>query len=260
MVYPKRNTRNPLFVNLVQQVSDVNIEILDALPPDVDKFDVVVDAIFGFSFKPPLREPFGEVLAQLAEIPQSKLASIDIPSGWDVENGASEDGPTLKPDVLISLTWPKKGVEKWSGRRHYLGGRFVPPGIASKYSIDTGGYPGSAQFRLLESGPSKAVEAVVVVWITVPVAEADDLTKGIISNKLAACVNKISAVQSTYMWEGKVESDTESLLMVKTTVTKLPVLTDFVEKTHSYDVPETIAAQIVGGNAAYLKWVASSVE
>jgi periplasmic divalent cation tolerance protein len=73
-------------------------------------------------------------------------------------------------------------------------------------------------------------------------------------------VNKIDGVRSTYMWKGAVETDTEALLMVKTTVDKLGELTSFVQEKHPYDVPETIAAAIVGGNAAYLKWVADSVK
>jgi NAD(P)H-hydrate epimerase len=84
--------------------------------------DVVLDAIFGFSFKPPVRSPFDIVLPLLASsgLP---IVSVDIPSGWDVEQGYQ--GVGLKPDVLVSLTAPKKGVKGFTGR-HFLGGRFVP--------------------------------------------------------------------------------------------------------------------------------------
>ena len=85
--------------------------------------DVVLDAIFGFSFKPPIRAPFD---AALPLISQSKLpiVSVDIPSGWDVEDGNAE-GVGLNPDVLLSLTAPKQGARLFQGR-HFLGGRFVP--------------------------------------------------------------------------------------------------------------------------------------
>ena len=84
--------------------------------------DVVLDAIFGFSFKPPVRAPFDSALPLITE---SKLpvVSVDIPSGWDVEKG-NEAGVGLEPDVLISLTAPKEGARSFRGR-HFLGGRFV---------------------------------------------------------------------------------------------------------------------------------------
>jgi NAD(P)H-hydrate epimerase len=86
--------------------------------------DVILDAIFGFSFKGPVRPPFDEVLPLLSSsgLP---IVSVDIPSGWDVETGKPTDIPSLDPDVLISLTAPKEGVRGFIGK-HFLGGRFVP--------------------------------------------------------------------------------------------------------------------------------------
>ena len=85
--------------------------------------DVILDAIFGFSFKPPVRTPFDAALTLISD---SKLpiVSVDIPSGWDVEKGNAA-GVGLNPDVLISLTAPKEGARGFKGR-HFLGGRFVP--------------------------------------------------------------------------------------------------------------------------------------
>ena len=85
--------------------------------------DVILDAIFGFSFKPPIRPPFDEILPILnsARLP---IVSVDIPSGWDVENG-NVLGVGIRPNVLISLTAPKEGVKDFRGK-HFLGGRFVP--------------------------------------------------------------------------------------------------------------------------------------
>lgn len=85
--------------------------------------DVILDAIFGFSFKPPVRAPFDSALSLIGSsgLP---IVSVDIPSGWDVERG-NESGLGFNPDVLISLTAPKEGVRDFKGR-HFLGGRFVP--------------------------------------------------------------------------------------------------------------------------------------
>ncbi len=56
------------------------------------------------------------------------IASVDIPSGWHVENG-DENGDGLRPDMLVSLTAPKRAARFFEGPFHYLGGRFVPPAI-----------------------------------------------------------------------------------------------------------------------------------
>ena len=103
------------------------ISSLDDLQAHLARADVVLDAIFGFSFHPPVRAPFDKVLALLAgsRVP---IVSVDIPSGWDVEKGRPDphaEGTTvLSPDVLVSLTAPKEGVKQFTGR-HFLGGRFV---------------------------------------------------------------------------------------------------------------------------------------
>lgn len=96
---------------------------VDSLRDAISSSDVILDAIFGFSFKGPVRAPFDSALPLLSS---SKLpiVSVDIPSGWDVEQGNAE-GVGLEPDVLVSLTAPKEGVRTYRGR-HFLGGRFVP--------------------------------------------------------------------------------------------------------------------------------------
>ncbi|XP_009697983.1 PREDICTED: NAD(P)H-hydrate epimerase, partial [Cariama cristata] len=100
-------------------------------------YGLVVDAIFGFSFKGAVREPFGSILSTLERI-TVPIASIDIPSGWDVEKGKA-DG--LQPDMLISLTAPKKAAMHFAGRYHFLGGRFVPAALQEKYALNLPPYP-----------------------------------------------------------------------------------------------------------------------
>lgn len=94
----------------------------DTLASTLKSSDVVLDAIFGFSFKGPARAPFDSALPLITE---SKLpiVSVDVPSGWEVDGGRA-DGVALDPDVLISLTAPKEGVKDFRGR-HFLGGRFI---------------------------------------------------------------------------------------------------------------------------------------
>ncbi|XP_059498930.1 LOW QUALITY PROTEIN: NAD(P)H-hydrate epimerase [Stegostoma tigrinum] len=102
-------------------------------------YNLVVDAIFGFSFKGEVREPFASVLGTLEGV-TVPIASVDIPSGWDVEKGNPSG---IQPDLLVSLTAPKKAATHFQGRYHYLGGRFVPPALERKYSLNLPEYPGT---------------------------------------------------------------------------------------------------------------------
>ncbi|XP_047410498.1 NAD(P)H-hydrate epimerase isoform X2 [Sciurus carolinensis] len=111
---------------------------LKLFPMMIDElYDLVVDAIFGFSFKGDVREPFRSILSVLSGL-TVPIASIDIPSGWDVEKGNSGG---IQPDLLISLTAPKKSATQFTGRYHYLGGRFVPPALEKKYQLNLPSYP-----------------------------------------------------------------------------------------------------------------------
>jgi len=101
------------------------------------RYDIIVDAIFGFSFHGTApREPFASAIANMVELQkkeQKLLVSVDVPSGWDVDGG-DLTGTSFSPDVLISLTAPKLSAKKFKGR-HFVGGRFLPPAIAEKYNI-----------------------------------------------------------------------------------------------------------------------------
>ena len=62
---------------------------------DLSRYSVILDALFGFSFKPPIREPYDIVLKELAET-QTPIACVDIPSGWDVEKGPPDGEYAIK--------------------------------------------------------------------------------------------------------------------------------------------------------------------
>ncbi|XP_061110197.1 NAD(P)H-hydrate epimerase [Conger conger] len=144
VLYPKRPNK-PLFHSLTTQCEKMDIPFLSEMPSEAavidEAYNLVVDAIFGFSFQGAVREPFGAILATLkrATVP---IASVDVPSGWDVEKGSSgSDG--IQPDLLVSLTAPKKAAVHFRGRYHYLGGRFVPPALEKKYQLNLPPYPGT---------------------------------------------------------------------------------------------------------------------
>ncbi len=66
-------------------------------------------------------------------------------------------------------------------------------------------------------------------------------------------------MDSLFWWQGKLDSATESLLIVKTEASLLPGIVELVKGVHSYEVPEIIALPIIGGNEDYLRWTDSEV-
>lgn len=102
--------------------------------------------------------------------------------------------------------------------------------------------------------------ALVVVLVNSPPADAPRIAKALVEQKLAACVNVIPGVKSFYFWEGALQEDEESTLVVKTTAASVQRLTKAVKELHPYSVPEVVALPLKNaGNADYLDWVRKSI-
>ncbi len=96
----------------------------------------------------------------------------------------------------------------------------------------------------------------IVAYVTVESAEEGKrLASALVEERLAACVNRLGPVQSTYRWKGQVERSEEHLLIIKTSEGLFDRLKKRVQELHSYSVPEVIALPIVDGNEGYLKWL-----
>ncbi|KAL0121331.1 hypothetical protein PUN28_006692 [Cardiocondyla obscurior] len=99
-----------------------------------------------------------------------------------------------------------------------------------------------------------------VAYVTVPDnAVAKKLARGLVENKLAACVNIIPQLTSIYEWEGKIQEEPELLLMIKTRTETVDALTKYVKENHPYTVCEVISLPIQNGNSDYLKWISEVV-
>jgi periplasmic divalent cation tolerance protein len=100
--------------------------------------------------------------------------------------------------------------------------------------------------------------AIVIAFCNCPIGEAANaLANGAVERRLAACVNILPAVASVYRWEGRIVSETESTLLIKTTRECIPALKAFIEEFHPYDTPELIVLDVTDGLPAYLAWVAA---
>lgn len=79
LFYPRR-TEKLLYQSLLHQCVTMGIELLEICPTQFDEYALVVDALFGFSFKPPVREEFLSIMQFLMKT-DAPIASIDVPSG-----------------------------------------------------------------------------------------------------------------------------------------------------------------------------------
>jgi periplasmic divalent cation tolerance protein len=84
----------------------------------------------------------------------------------------------------------------------------------------------------------------LIVFCTVKdMDEGEKIAKALVTEHLAACVNIISGVRSIYHWKGKIEDESEVMLLIKTSADLFASLEEQIHKLHSYDVPEIIAIE-----------------
>lgn len=103
-------------------------------------------------------------------------------------------------------------------------------------------------------------DPVLLCYCTCPdAASAARLAETLVGEGLAACINRLPGVTSTYRWEGKLTTDSEILLLIKTTVSRFAALEARLLALHPYELPELIAVPVERGHAAYLDWVRAGV-
>lgn len=95
----------------------------------------------------------------------------------------------------------------------------------------------------------------LLALVTCPVEAADGLARRLVEARVAACVNVIPRVASTYRWNETVERADEALLIIKTRAERFEELKRTVLAHHPYELPEVIAVDIAAGHAPYLEWI-----
>ena len=101
---------------------------------------------------------------------------------------------------------------------------------------------------------------VIVALSTCPDEEtARSIAQSLVQEGLATCINRVGGVHSTYFWDGRLQEDSEILLIIKTCESRLFDLEARLKVLHPYELPELVLLPIVGGNEAYLQWVRKGV-
>ncbi|MEW5958736.1 MAG: divalent-cation tolerance protein CutA, partial [Chloroflexota bacterium] len=90
--------------------------------------------------------------------------------------------------------------------------------------------------------------------------DAQKIAGALVQKRLAACVQVVGPIASTYWWQGQVESAEEWLCLIKSSRRVYPELEAALTDLHPYATPEIIAAPIVAGSPAYLSWLANELK
>ncbi len=122
------------------------------------------------------------------------------------------------------------------------------------------GESGSETSVLSVSNESPSIRDFGVVFVTcASVEEGRKLARGMVENRLAACVNMVQGVESFFWWEGKVDHGQEVLLIIKTRRGRFEALRRYVAEHHSYQVPEVIMIALEKGHPPYVQWMVDSL-
>ena len=87
--------------------------------------------------------------------------------------------------------------------------------------------------------------------------EAETIGRMAVEHRLAACANIIGPAASIYWWDGAVQSEPETILILKTVAPRVTDLVEMIRSMHSYDCPGITVLPIEGGNPSYLDWIAA---
>ena len=100
----------------------------------------------------------------------------------------------------------------------------------------------------------------IMLLCTCPDREtAASLAHKILQDSLAACINILPGIESVYRWQGKVEQDTEVLMLIKSLSRAADELERIITQNHPYELPEIITVPIDAGSNDYLQWITNNV-
>jgi periplasmic divalent cation tolerance protein len=103
-------------------------------------------------------------------------------------------------------------------------------------------------------------DKVVIMVTAASRRECRKIARHLVEAKLAACVNITQQVESIYRWKGKLVTDKELVMFIKSTRDLFPRIKTAISKIHSYHTPEIICLPIIDGSRNYLQWLSDSVK
>jgi periplasmic divalent cation tolerance protein len=109
-------------------------------------------------------------------------------------------------------------------------------------------------------GDNRRMPAIIVFNTCPDLASAERIATALVEERLAACVNRIAGVASTYRWHGEVQRGDEILLLIKTSGERFDAVRERIVALHPYELPEIVAVDVARGLPAYLDWIARETQ
>ena len=101
---------------------------------------------------------------------------------------------------------------------------------------------------------------IIVLMTTSNQKEAENIAHKLLEEQLIACANIVDCVSSLFYWKQKIERETETLVIMKSSEKLFKQLTQRIQELHSYEVPEILALPITAGSQSYLDWLKSTLK
>lgn len=102
-------------------------------------------------------------------------------------------------------------------------------------------------------------EPILILSTISPKSEAQTLAHLLVQEQAAACVNISGELSSVYRWQGNIETESEWLLIIKTTRELEEAVYNIILEQHPYEVPEILSITVEAGEEKYLTWIKDQV-
>jgi periplasmic divalent cation tolerance protein len=98
-------------------------------------------------------------------------------------------------------------------------------------------------------------DTIQVITTTGTKADAGKIARALLEERLAACVQIVGPITSSFWWNGEIEEAEEWLCLIKSSAGMFERLKQAIRAVHPYDVPEILATPVAAGSADYLAWL-----
>lgn len=151
------------YVDISSIHKDYGIPVYEFVPTTLEfYFQVIVDALLGVGFDGgDIHAPYWKVFEMLIST-RRPIASIDVPSGWDLTTGPRPidraAATFIKPELLVSLGAPKLCSRMFAGGFHFVAGRHLPQSYFQERGVSVPVLPGDSHSVLFSSSPFQFTE------------------------------------------------------------------------------------------------------
>ena len=101
---------------------------------------------------------------------------------------------------------------------------------------------------------------IQVLTTTETKSDAQAIARAVVEKRLAACVQTIGPITSTYWWQGEIETAEEWLCVIRSRQDLYERLEEAIREVHPYDVPEILAVPVIAGSKSYLEWLDNELD